>query len=286
MFRATVTRSTAEPEEITAGAGTGYFALVWSSAAGLSRNIVGGARRADRRHRRRAARTDRHRRRGLKRSSEEGDLVRVRYRPGGADRELCARHAIVATKAFDAARLIRDLPADTSSALTSIPYGPTVVMAMLTNETRPMPWDDLYALATPKRAFNMLFNTVNVLRPRSAVREPGGSLMVYRVGPRSARDVRAARRGGGAGVPRRPLRDLPGGARHRGETILLKLPRMLPYAAPGRSALQPRARAAARPHPSGRRLPGRRLHRHRHLQRAGSGARRARRRCRRPRPGV
>ena len=25
-------------------------------------------------------------------------------------------------------------------------------MAMLTNETRPMPWDDLYALATPKRA--------------------------------------------------------------------------------------------------------------------------------------
>ena len=43
MFRATVTRSTAEPEEITAGAGTGYFALVWSSGGGLSRNIVGGA---------------------------------------------------------------------------------------------------------------------------------------------------------------------------------------------------------------------------------------------------
>ena len=47
----------------------------------------------------------------------------------------CARHAIVATKAFDAARLIRDLPAETSSALNAIPYGPTVVMAMLTNET-------------------------------------------------------------------------------------------------------------------------------------------------------
>ena len=43
MFRATVTRSTAEPEEITAGAGTGYFALVWSAGSGLSRNIVGGA---------------------------------------------------------------------------------------------------------------------------------------------------------------------------------------------------------------------------------------------------
>ena len=45
MFRATVTRSTAEPEEITAGAGTGYFALVWSSSSGLSRNIIGGAGR-------------------------------------------------------------------------------------------------------------------------------------------------------------------------------------------------------------------------------------------------
>ena len=45
-----------------------------------------------------------------------------------------------------------------------------------------MPWDDLYALATPEAPFNMLFNTVNVLRPRSPAREPGGSLMVYRAG--------------------------------------------------------------------------------------------------------
>ena len=147
--------------------------------------------------------------------ADEGERVRVRYRQGGAERELLARHAIVATKAFDAARLIRDLPADTSSALNAIPYGPTVVMAMLTNETRPMPWDDLYALATPKRAFNMLFNTVNVLRPRSAVRAPGGSLMVYRAGHAALDDVRAARRRRRAGLPRRPLRDLPGGARHR-----------------------------------------------------------------------
>ena len=35
---------------------------------------------------------------------------------------------------------------------------------MTTAETGPMPWDELYALATPKRAFSMLFNIVNVLR--------------------------------------------------------------------------------------------------------------------------
>jgi oxygen-dependent protoporphyrinogen oxidase len=238
LFRATVTRSTAEPEEITEGAGTGYFALVWSSGSGLSRNIVGGA----------GTLVD-----GISAElgskivtgaevqevAEEAGVVRVRYRYDGADQELLARHAIVATKAFDAARLIRDLPGETHSALTSIPYGPTVVMAMLTNETRPMPWDDLYALATPKRAFNMLFNTVNVLRPRSSVRVPGGSLMVYRAGHAALEMLEQP----DAVVEQAFLDDLyaiyPEARGIVSETILLKLPRMLPYATPGRSALQP-----------------------------------------------
>jgi oxygen-dependent protoporphyrinogen oxidase len=238
MFRATVTRSTAEPEEITAGAGTGYFALVWSSGGGLSRNIVGGA----------GALVD-----GIARElgervvpdadvqevAVEGDVVRVRYRQGGADRELRARHAIVATKAFDAERIVRDLPDDTRRSLTAIPYGPTVVMAMLTNEQRPMPWDDLYALATPKRSFSMLFNTVNVLRPRSPLRTPGGSLMVYRSGHAALTMFDQP----DAAVEQAFLDDLyaiyPEARGIVSETILLKLPRMLPYAAPGRSALQP-----------------------------------------------
>jgi oxygen-dependent protoporphyrinogen oxidase len=238
MFRATVTRSTAEPEEITAGAGAGYFALVWSSGGGLSRNIVGGAGSLIDSI---AAELGE----SIVKDAEvlevipDGDLVRVRYRQGGAEHELRARHAIVATKAYDAARLIRDLPADTSSALNAIPYGPTVVMAMLTNEKRPMPWDDLYALATPKRAFNMLFNTVNVLRPRSAVRQPGGSLMVYRAAHAASEMMEQP----DAVVEQAFLDDLyaiyPEARGIVSETILLKLPRMLPYAAPGRSALQP-----------------------------------------------
>jgi oxygen-dependent protoporphyrinogen oxidase len=238
MFRATVTRSTAEPEEITAGAGTGYFALVWSSGSGLSRNIVGGAGTLIDGI---AAELP-----GLVQTgaevldvAEEGERVRVRYRQGGAERELSARHAVVAIKAFDAARVIRNLPAETSSALNAIPYGPTVVMAMLTNETRPMPWDDLYALATPKRSFNMLFNTVNVLRPRSAVRAPGGSLMVYRAGHAALTMFDQP----DAVVEQAFLDDLyaiyPEARGIVSETILLKLPRMLPYAKPGRAALQP-----------------------------------------------
>jgi oxygen-dependent protoporphyrinogen oxidase len=102
-----------------------------------------------------------------------------------------------------------------------------------------MPWDDLYALATPKRSFNMLFNTVNVLRPRSPVRAPGGSLMVYRAGHAALTMFEQP----DAVVEQAFLDDLyaiyPEARGTVDETILLKLPRMLPYAAPGRAALQP-----------------------------------------------
>ena len=41
-----------------------------------------------------------------------------------------------------------------------------------------MPYDGIYAAATPKASFNMFFNTANALR-RGGRRESGGSLMVY-----------------------------------------------------------------------------------------------------------
>ncbi len=42
LFYPTVTRSAADPHEISAGAGIGYFSLVWNIGQGLNRNIVGG----------------------------------------------------------------------------------------------------------------------------------------------------------------------------------------------------------------------------------------------------
>ncbi len=238
LFRATVIRSTAELEEISMGHGAGYFALVWSTGEGLSNNIVGGA----------GVLIDRIRdalgerlRLGAEAQevADEGDHVRLRFTHGGIDTEVAARHVVVATKAFDAARIVTSLPSDTRSALDAIPYGPTVVMAILTGEEGPMPWDGLYALATPKRAFTMLFNIVNVLRPRSAGREPGGSLMVYRSGHAALEMFEQP----DEVVTQAFLDDLYAiYPQTRGlvrETILLKLPRMLPYVAPGRAAIQP-----------------------------------------------
>jgi oxygen-dependent protoporphyrinogen oxidase len=238
LFRATVTRSTAELEEISFGAGAGYFALVWNSGGGLSHNIVGGAGRliegiAAELPGRVLTGSD------VERVAERDGLVSVRHRTGAGEHELLARHVVVATKAFEAARMIESLPGDTRSALERIPYGPTVVMAIQTAERRPMPWDDLYALATPKRAFSMLFNIANVLRARSAERRPGGSLMVYRSAHAGLRLMEQPDHH----VEQTFLDSLyavyPEACGIVKETILLKLPRMLPYVAPGRAALQP-----------------------------------------------
>jgi oxygen-dependent protoporphyrinogen oxidase len=112
-------------------------------------------------------------------------------------------------------------------------------MAIVTGEIGPMPWDPIYALATPKRAFSMLFNVVNVLRPASPVREPGGSLMVYRSGHAALELLERS----DSEIERAFLEDLfaiyPAARGIVRETALSRLPRMLPYVAPGRSALQP-----------------------------------------------
>jgi oxygen-dependent protoporphyrinogen oxidase len=175
LFRSTLTRSSGEPEELAAGYGVGYFHLVWDKKGGLSRNILGGsgvvidalaAALGDRVHL--AARV----------TSVERTTAGVRVDIEGEE-PIEANAAIVATPAYATREIVADLPADTAAALGAIPYGPYVVGSFLTSETAPMPWDDLYALATPKRSFSMLFNTTNVRRAGERTRAPGGSFMVY-----------------------------------------------------------------------------------------------------------
>jgi protoporphyrinogen/coproporphyrinogen III oxidase len=42
LFKPTVTRSSADLDQISAGAGVGYFSLVWNIGGGLSQSILGG----------------------------------------------------------------------------------------------------------------------------------------------------------------------------------------------------------------------------------------------------
>jgi protoporphyrinogen/coproporphyrinogen III oxidase len=238
ILRATLNRSSGEPEELAAGYGVGYFHLVWNRSAGLSRNILGGpgtlvdalAAGLEGRVRLGAEATE---------VVADGDGVVVRYRERNVEHELRARNAVVATPAFVTRAIVPGLPAETASALEAIRYGPYVVGAFLTAETSPMRWDGLYALATPGRSFSMLFNTANVLRSRHGRRAPGGSFMVY------------AAAGGARALA--ALDDDAVGARFRAdlcaiypeadpvvtETLVQRWERGLPYAAVGRARLQP-----------------------------------------------
>lgn len=178
LFRPTVSRSAGDPEQISAGAGIGYFSLVWNIGAGLDRSILGGPSTLTES----IAATVRDRVQtgaDVVEVVEERDHVVVRYRVDGEEREERARTVVMATPATVSHRLGVNLPEDMREALGQIRYGSYVSAAFLTNEQGPQPWDGSYGIATPKRPFHILLNMGNVARAMEAERQPGGSLMVF-----------------------------------------------------------------------------------------------------------
>ena len=237
IFRPTIQRSSGEPEQVSAGYGIGYFQLVWDREGGLTRNVLGGSARLPEAiagalgPRVRTACP-------VEQVAQDDAGVTVRYTADGRSRSIAARFAVVAVPAFAAGRVIAGLPDDTAAALAGIAYGPYVVGAFLTREPGPMPYDHIYALATPKRSFNMLFNTANVTRT-GAARAPGGTLMVY-----SAAGLAGALAGcDDDEVARTYTRDVeelfPALAGHVEEVQVRRWPHGLPHPRPGRHLLQP-----------------------------------------------
>jgi oxygen-dependent protoporphyrinogen oxidase len=237
LVRPTIERSSGEPEDVAAGYGVGYFHLVWNRGEGLSRNLIGGPSTLTAKIA--AALGDRL----LIRShvvevAPEADDVRIRYVRDGEARDLHARFAVVATPAYETRAIVSGLPEETNRALGEIVYGPYVVAAFLTDEPGPMPYDGVYAVAVAKKSFNMLFNMANVLRPRDARREPGGSLMVYS----GARLGRRMLELDDEQIRMTYLDDLdaiyPGLKSLVREVVIQRWPQGLPYPRPGRYRLQ------------------------------------------------
>jgi oxygen-dependent protoporphyrinogen oxidase len=178
LFSPTVTRSAADPDEISAGAGIGYFSLVWNIGQGLNRGILGGP----------STLTE-----GI--AAALGDRVQlgidvmeivhkkrsvvVRYRRDGGDHEVEGRFVVLATPATVSHRVAVDIPLDVRDALGKIVYGPYVSAAFLTDETTPQPWDDAYGIATPKRSFNIALNQSSLIRGSESARQPGSSIMTF-----------------------------------------------------------------------------------------------------------
>src|SRR5262249_49392101 len=169
--------------------------------------------------------------------AQSADGVQVRFLRQGARKTIRADYVIAATPSYVTRAIARNLPPRTAQALTWIPYGPFIVGAFLTDETGPMPWDHLYAVAVVDKSFNMLFNHANPLRTRDK-REPGGSLMVYAGGdlgkrllPKSNDEIREIF-----------LKDLyevlPATRGIVRETVIQRWEHAIPYAPPGRARIQ------------------------------------------------
>lgn len=178
IFETAARRVPAEIGELSAGAGILCFAGNWAGkASGSPVNLLGGSGRIGEAFRRRLG--DRVILGATATSVElDGEGALVRYSTAEGLCTIQAQHVIVATPASVARSIVPDLPREVKESLASVTYGPFVSMAVLTNETRPMPWDDLYAILTPGMSFNMLFNHANPLRGNSE-RRTGGSLMCY-----------------------------------------------------------------------------------------------------------
>ena len=173
IFSCAAHRATAELDELSAGCGIGLFALVWAGKGSLiARNLLGGSGRlpealgrelGERAHtgcRVHAIRPD-------------GAGLTVHYDGG----EVTARHVVVAAQAPHAAPLVAPVAERAADALSQLTYGAFVSVAIETSETTAMPYDDVYAMATPGRAFDMFTNQAHALR--TGPRRPGGSLMLF-----------------------------------------------------------------------------------------------------------
>jgi oxygen-dependent protoporphyrinogen oxidase len=178
LFKTTVTRSGGDMDEISAGAGIGYFSLVWNVGQGLNRGIVGGPSTLTE-----AISVALGERVQLGAEVQEivhkADSVVVRYRQDGADREAEGRCVVLATPATVSHRVAVNLPSDIREALGKVVYGPHVSAAFLTNETSPRPWDDSYGIACPKRSFAIALNQASIVRGTESERQPGGSIMTF-----------------------------------------------------------------------------------------------------------
>lgn len=177
IFRTAGRRAPGEMEELSAGAGILLFAANWSGSSSGWVNLKGGSGQLGEAVRRRLAQrvvlgaT-------VTKVEPDGDGALVHFDTADEPSSVWARRVIVATPAPVARAIVQSLPPEVDRALESVAYGPFVTMAILTTESGPMPWDDIYALLTPGLSFNMLFNHANPLRGKTT-RQSGGSLMCY-----------------------------------------------------------------------------------------------------------
>jgi oxygen-dependent protoporphyrinogen oxidase len=186
IFACASHRATAELDELSAGCGIGLFALVWGGKGSLiARNMLGGTARLP------ATMADRLGPDRVLTDAEvtgiraDGDRLVVEHVIDGETRRVEGRHVIVAAQAPFATGIVADVAPAAAEALGQMTYGTFLNVAIATRERGAMPWDSVYAMATPGRSFDMFTNQAHALR-RDGPRRPGGSLMLFAGGHHAA----------------------------------------------------------------------------------------------------
>jgi protoporphyrinogen/coproporphyrinogen III oxidase len=189
IFSCAAHRATAELSELSAGCGIGLFALVWGGRRSLiARNLLGGTGRLPAALGRALGPRARTGCRVVGLRPEGAEIV-VEHLEDGRARIVRARHVIVAVQAPFAAPLVAPVARRAANALEGMTYGAFLSMAVETRETGWMPWDRVYAMATPGRAFDMFTNQAHALRG-DGERRAGGSLMLFAGGRAAAAMLR------------------------------------------------------------------------------------------------
>jgi len=237
LFRVVAQRLTAPLEDLSAGSGLTVMAHAWSGGkSDQARNLRGGTNRlvdAIRQQLGERVVTGA----PVAEVVAEGGVVRVGYTLGGREQVARARAVILATPAYVTSKIAPGLPRETLDALNAVRYGPFVVGAFLTDETGPMPWDRIYAVAVARRSINMLFNVVNITR--GGERKPGGTLFGYGGGEAGTRLMSMT-----DDQVREAFTDdlyaiYPEARGHVKEFVMRRLPQGMPYVYPGRYKIQP-----------------------------------------------
>jgi oxygen-dependent protoporphyrinogen oxidase len=185
LFRSAGRRAAAELEDQAAGVGVSLFGAVWAGKGdSMAVNMMGGSGRLGEVMTELLGDRVEFDAKALG-VEKQGEVMRVTYEKGGRTHTVTASQVIVAIPAPAAADIVKDLPKPLEATLRSVQYGPFPTMGVITNETEPMPWDDIYAITTPDACFDMMFNHANPLRT-GGKRKQGGSLMVYAGGKPAA----------------------------------------------------------------------------------------------------
>lgn len=178
LFSSAARRAAAEMEDQHAGVGVSLFGAVWAGKGdSMALNLNGGSGRFGERMMELLGDRVRYHT-TVKSVRKDGDLVTVTFETDGVEQTATAAEVVVAVPANQAASIVADIPADVRATLERVQYGPFPTMGIITDETGPMPYDDIYAITTPDASFDMFFNHANPLRT-AGTRKPGGSLMVY-----------------------------------------------------------------------------------------------------------